>query len=271
MTARVYDTDNASDYQDLLRLKPSGVDVAEALPRREEYASMEALDKGLVPIESYPDVLIPESEWEDRLAEAHAAKTLPIDHMYHTWCPQGERWNQNGLGYCWTWGGTAALMCCRAVEDHDTVELAPVSMGFLVNWQNRGNYLESYIQGARQYGVAPASHVPDSAWHSPNPRKFLDGWDTERLKYRLDKVWDCRRSDMTRHCVSGLVRGRAGYIAYNWWGHALCLVSLRYEGRELLWDIRNSHNETDVITLKGSRAIPDECYFFISSTNEEAE
>jgi hypothetical protein len=268
---RVYDTDNPSDLVDLQRMKPAGPDAVEALPRTFEYASHQAFEHGLIPMESYPDMIIPEDEWPDRLAEAHRVESLPIYHMQRTWCPKGTRWNQNGLGYCWTWGGTAALMCARAAEDKDTVQLAPVSAGYLVGWANRGNYLSSYVKGCRDNGIAPTSHVPDSAMHKPNPRLFADGWDTERRKYRLDKTWDCRPSAMTQHCVSGLLASRAGYIAYNWWGHALCLVSLRYEGGRLQWDIRNSHNETDVITLTGSRAVPDECIFFVSTKNEEAE
>ena len=268
MAVKRFNTDNPADVNTLKKLKPKGAQYVEALPRRTRYGSAEARRLGLTPIEDEPDVLIPQSDYKEALQYARDQQTMPIYHQLHTWMPAGKRWNQNGLGYCWTWGGTAALKDCRALEDKGTVQLAPVTMGWLVNWRNVGNYLESYIQGAREKGVAPASCVPDDAWHTPNPRRFDSCWENERAKYRLDKVWDTSRNDMLRHCLSILCYGRPLYIAYNWWGHALDMVGMYWDESEsynIVCQIRNSHNEDDVIELTGSRMIPDEAYGFAST------
>jgi hypothetical protein len=87
----------------------------------------------------------------------------------------------------------------------------------------------------------------------------------QREKYRLDKVWDTRSSAMTQQCISILCYGRSLYIAYMWWGHAVELVGVRYNGSTLEWLISNSHNEPDVIVLTGSRAVPSEAYAFVST------
>ena len=260
MTARTYDTDNATDYADLLKM--SQVAFHQALPRQELYGSAAAEAMGLEPIESIPDVLIQPDQYDDALKQAHERQTMPIYHMYYTWRPQGTRYNQDGIGYCWTWSGTGCVMTTRAMEDKETVILAPVSMGYLVGWADRGNYLASFIQGAREQGICPAV---DGNFNDLRRSKAV--WDAvgRRNEFQLDQVWDTRKSDMVKHCISGLCYGRSGYIAYNWWGHALELVGIRMVNGVLHWDISNSHNETDVITLTGTRAVPDECYFFIST------
>lgn len=257
---RVYDTDNGTDFVDLVRMVPS--DFVQALPRRELYASPEADALGLTPVEAVPDVLIAPSEYEGRIKEAHELQNMPVYHMYHTWRPKGTKYNQNGIGYCWTWGGTGCVMTTRAMEDKDTVLLAPVSMGYLVNWADRGNYLGSFIKGAREQGICPAvdGNLNDL-------RRSASVWNAvgQREKFRLGVVWDTRSSAMTQHCISILCYGRSLYIAYSWWGHAVELVGIQVVNGVYQWLISNSHNESDVIILTGSRAIPSEAYGFVST------
>jgi hypothetical protein len=248
--------------------------VSEIFARQSRYGDALAEEFGLQPIESVPDVLIPKDSYKEVIDTCHALKVFPIYHQYNSWCPPGQKWNQNGLGYCWTWSGTAALMTVRAAENKELVQLAPVSMGYLVNWRNAGNYLESFIKGAREQGIAPASHVPDSLKN--NPSSFKPGWDTERAKYKLDGVWDTNTQDSDsttiQHCLSVLAYGKPLYVAYAWWGHAVPVVSMRYDANvanKIVFVIRNSHNESDVIELVGSKAVPDEAFGFISTKTEE--
>lgn len=262
-----YDTDDPADIYQLLlkKARPAGSmgPYPEVWPRQTVYGSPEAFEIGLVPLESVPDVLIQPSDYGDALKLAHEQKNMPIYHMQATWCPVGTKYTQDGLGYCWTWSGTGCMMTTRACEDKDTQLLAPVSMGYLVNWSNSGNYLESYIKGAREQGVCPAKD-----WAEVNStNRSKNYWEevNQRAKYRLDKVWDTRKSAMTQHCVSILCYGRSLYIAYNWWSHALEAVGIRMNGSTMEWLIHNSHNESDVIVLTGSKAIPDEAYGFIST------
>jgi hypothetical protein len=73
---------------------------------------------------------------------------------------------------------------------------------------------------------------------------------------------------MIQHCLSILAYGRPLQIAYSWWGHALNLVAIRWDEtvvNNIVWVIRNSHNESDVIELVGSKGVPDEAYGFIST------
>jgi hypothetical protein len=187
--------------------------------------------------------------------------------MYDSWRPKGTKYNQNGIGYCWTWSGTGCVMTCRALEDKDKVILAPVSMGYLVGWSNRGNYLESFINGAREQGICPGE-LNDHR----NQASVWQPLEAERKKYRLGTVWDTnpRAGDATmiQHCLSILSYGRPLYCAWNWWGHAVACVGIRWDEtllNNVAFILRNSHNESDVIELTGSKAVPDEAYGFIDT------
>ena len=136
---RHYNTD--SDMAQLLAMRPDR-SQPEVFARRTKYGHSSAINAGLTPVEAIPDVLVSPTDYKDVLAKAHELKILPVYHQYNSWAPAGTfRWNQNGLPYCWTWSGTAGLLDVRAIEQKPTVLLAPVSMGFLVGWKDRGNYL----------------------------------------------------------------------------------------------------------------------------------
>lgn len=262
MTVRVYDTDNGTDYAELLKLNPMGTFPA-VYPRRTVYGTPQAVALGLDPVEATPNVLLEPDQYVDAIAEAHEMQTLPMYHARDTWRPKGFQWNQDGIGYCWTWSGTGALMTCRAMESKDTVMLAPVSMGYLVGWADRGNYLESFINGAREDGVCPAV---DGEYNSHNrSRSYWDQHDEDRSKYKLGKVWDTRSGAMTQHCLSILKYGRPLYSAWNHMGHAMEVLAVRYVNGSLEWIISNSWNKRELFIMKGSKAVPDEAYGFVST------
>lgn len=265
---RIYNADLESDRLELRNMSHLPT-YRQVIPRdydSKPYGSIAEIP----PLEAEaPDVLIDEQDYEERLQEAHELQQLPLYHQYNSWAPKGFRYNQNGLGYCWTWSGTACMMDLRAIHGLETVPLAPVSMGYLVGWANRGNYLESFIRGAREQGICPA---PDGNVNDLNrSSSFWRQHDDKRKNFRLDKVWDIdtRSGDRksVQQALSCLVFGCPIYIAYNWWSHALELVSMTYDSSKLnnvIFGIRNSHNEDDIILMEGSKAVPDEMYAFVS-------
>jgi hypothetical protein len=263
-------TYNTDDPKDVATLKAQAASSFELYPRRWRSYGY-GTDKtykafGVIPVDASPDVVLPTNEWKEAIARAHEKQNMPMYHQYNSWAPEGFVYNQDGLGYCWTWGGTAAVMDCRALEKKKTTLLAPVSMGYLVGWQNRGNYLGSFIKGAKNDGICPA--VNGNVNSHQNSSSYWSQHDADRDKYRLATVWDCDRSQMWRHCVSILCYGVPIYVAYNWWGHALELVGVRWDERQpsnVRAILRNSHRESDLIELTGSRAQPSEAYGFCST------
>jgi hypothetical protein len=213
-----------------------------------------------------PDMLVPKAEYKDAIDFASEFQVFPSFAQKASWAPDGFRYNQNGLGYCWTWGGTACCMDLQQIHCVDVIPLAPVSMGYLVGWANRGNYLESYIGGAREQGVCAAidGNINDH-------RNSRNVWSDQERPVKLDKVWDIDTRSSKEKALQGLlsclVYGCPVYIAYNWWGHALEMVAIAWDQTkpyDVVFVIRNSHNESDFILLEGSRGIPDEMYAFVS-------
>jgi hypothetical protein len=219
----------------------------------------------LMPLGDFASKLVDPADYKEVIDYAHREKIMPIYHL-HKWFGQGkvfDRWDQNGLGYCWTWGLTAGLQCVRACEGKTPVALAPNSLGHLVGWRNRGNYLLSALSGMRETGVCELSYV-DSI-HSINPRRFKRGWEENALQYRLSPrdLYDTDPRRMIQHAVTLLARlGLPGYDAYDWWGHALLLVSLEWDERQpnnITWINFNSHDD-GIIKMTGQRAVPSELY-----------
>jgi hypothetical protein len=237
-----------------------GSNVGGVIPREGVYGDT---PNELRPLGDYADKLIDPRDYKERIAWAHEQKILPMYHQSATWAPDGFRWSQNGLNYCWAWSMTAALMDAEAREGKPVVLLSPVTMGWTVGWRNAGNYLTDAIKAATQRGIAPMEFTPNQ--HSRSPSTFKAGWEEAAMQHRLGdgEVWDMGPRNMIQHCVSVLCSGVSVYIAYFWWSHALELIGLVWDEsvpNNLRWIIRNSHNEPEPIELTGSRAIPDEAF-----------
>ena len=266
---RIYDADNAADRM-ALRNKSLLPTYDEVIPRDYDRIPVGAIP-GVPAVAAgdefgAPDMLVAESEYKDAIDHAHELQVFPSYAQKASWAPNGFRYNQNGLGYCWTWGGTACLMDLQRIHCLDVISLAPVSMGFLVNWRNAGNYLESYIRGAREQGVCAA--IDGKINDHRNSRAV---WEGKPRPVKLDRVWDIDtrsgKNKSVQILLSCLVYGCPVYIAYNWWGHALCMSALVWDSSKpynVIFVIRNSHNENDFILLEGSKGIPDEMYAFVS-------
>jgi hypothetical protein len=244
-----------------------------AMPRRTRYGQPDAERLGLKPLEDTSLAVIPWDDIQDALKHANERQTMPIYHQHDTWAPVGFRSDQDGLPLCWAWSATASMMDLRALESKETIMLSPVSLGWLVNWQQRGYYLDETIQGMRERGISPIEFTTDDFnGTSLNHRGYDPSWEKEALKYRLNEVWDVDtgRGDQytIQQAATILCAGRPIYIAYNWWSHALMCTGMRWnesKKNNIEWLIRNSHNEDDVIIMDGNKGVPDEMYGFVSS------
>lgn len=246
-----------SNWRDLLSPPKTEDGSPQWYRRKTTYASPEAEALGLTPFAKYPDAVI---EWEkvpETIERCHSEKVFSIYHLRKYWDPAD--WYQDGLGYCWAYGLTAAVLLARALEGQPPVRLAPTSLGWLVRWKNQGFYCDAAIAGARERGIAPVEWTPE---HVLSPGRFREGWEQEAKKYRPIEWWDLQIGRdskwIIRQALTILATGRPLYLAYDWWGHALCCCGLRWE-KEVIWQLWNSHGD-GVIELSGARSIPDEAY-----------
>jgi len=221
------------------------------------------LATNIFPVEDKISDIIKEDDMEEVIELCHANKTFPtyhIDKLGHM-----DEWTQNGLNYCWAWGVGGCFMACQGVEyGWDKVnEVAPVSLGWTVNWRNAGNYLGDAMEAISTKGIAPLSYVDSQ--HSRNPRNYKDGWETAAHANTVKEWWDIDCSDSmgtVLEMLTILATGRPLYIAHNWWSHALMIVGLVWD-KTKPFNVRvqhyNSHGD-GLIELTGNRAIPDEAY-----------
>lgn len=239
------------------------------LQRRSVCGQASATRLGLAPIHDFPDVLVNVADFKAVIQSCIERQVFARYHQADSGV-FSDGWSQSTFNLCWSYGLTASVMGCRAVENQPPVRLSPFSLGWLVGWKNRGFYCDEAIAGASKKGIAPESLVPQ---YNLKKASFGDGWETEALKYRPLGWWDTRRSDgdvaMIRQCLSILATGRPLYVAYNWWGHALEVCGMEWDESEpngIVWILRNSHDEDDVIQLTGEKGIPDEAYGVRSTT-----
>lgn len=253
---------NDSNYHELRRRPATFDGRPEVLPRTTLFGSAEAERFGLVPMLDYPDDLVEEKDFKEVIEYCHEQKIFPVYHQKASGVLD-DGWNQDGYGYCWAYGLTMAAMDCRALEELAPRRLSPFSLGWLVNWRNTGYYCDRAIAGARERGIASVDYVPE---YELNPKRFKDDWEKDALNHRPSQWWDTYKQNdlfMIRQCLTILRTGRAGYVAYNWWSHALEVCGMHWDESELygiVWDLRNSHGEDDVIQLTGRYGVPDEFY-----------
>jgi len=232
------------------------------LPRFIEYGSDQAIRRGLYPLGDYPDKLIPEDEWKERIAEANEKKIFPIHYFQEFGVPAKS---QTPTNFCWAYGMTSTVEAVRILENQPYRRLAPATLGWLVNWKNAGYYLTETIVGAAKRGIASSEFAPDGVYTTA---KFKDGWEQDALNNKPSEWFDLQKSNMVKHAVSLLLIGVPLYIAYNWWGHALMMAGVEWaegELHNLKWIAWNSHGDGK-IELTGSKGVPDEAYGPRSST-----
>lgn len=263
------DTDKGwGSLEPLLRVKQSGGELG-ALPRKTLYGSA----PGLKPLGDYPDIIIPKDSIKEVIQRCHNEMLFPVYHQKNTWAPDGLKWYQNGLNYCWAWSATSDLMNRQAVEgkrDSSTEILAPVTMGKRVGWKNKGNYLEDGIRALIEDGVAPASYVPNQ--HSRDYKNYKDGWEDAALLNRIpeDSVWDLDPDEMLLHSLTILEKGVSLYGGWNELGHAMSVVGLIWDEsvyNNVIVLVRNSHGETEPIEMTGRNALPDYAYGIHATLN----
>ncbi len=253
--AQVFDESN---WFTLLRRPATEDGLPQCLPRATRYGSDSARRLGLIPMEEYPEPLVAWNDVPAVIERCHRETIFPLYHQRAAGVM--DPWDQDGYGYCWAYGLTAAVMGCRAVEGQPAIRLSPFSLGWLVGWRNSGYFCDRAIAGARERGIAPVDYVPE---YVLNPSRFRPGWEAEAKRFRPLEWWDVNtgrgKQETIRQCLTILATGRPLYVAYMWWGHALECVGMRYEAGGVVWQLWNSHGD-GVIEIAGTRGVPDEAY-----------
>lgn len=202
--------------------------------------------------------LIPESEWESRLAAQKAAKARLSD--IRNTALNGQRipsLDQNGQGYCWAYGPVSAMLLARAVAGLPYVDLSPHAVAYTIKGgRDEGGWGIEAMEFIAQRGVPSSEFWPQKSMSRANDNPQT--W--ENAKFHVNSEWMDLEPGNVAQLVTCLLSNIPLCGGFNWWGHEVCLMDLE-SIRPLQtrcwnsWTDSWSENGTGI--LEGSRAIPD--------------
>lgn len=220
-------------------------------------------DYAVDPVEMFaaPDsmVLIPRSEWSDRIKEQEATKSRLSDIRTFTNLDQGQN------GYCWSHSTVHAVMVQRQKANQPFEPLSAYGIAAIIKkGRNEGGWCGLSAKFAREVGVPSQKYWPqldrslahDTALMRTDAatRKVTEDWvDLTREVYDQNLKFD--------QVASCLLQGVPCPVDFNWWAHSVCALDLvEVEPGSFGLRILNSWKdwgENGMGVLRGSKAIPD--------------
>lgn len=181
------------------------------------------------------ELLIPRSEWRDRIEAMEKTKSRLSDLIRYKKLPYQDQANTN---YCWIFGTVAAIHIVRMLQGEPMVMLSPASVGApLTNYANaRGNPAGVGGWGTKalayivKHGIAPADLWPIRAID-----KRYDNAESQaaRKAYNVTEWYDVPPNSFD-HLMSIVLRGLPAPIGIPWGrgGHLICACDPVVRGRD---------------------------------------
>jgi hypothetical protein len=203
------------------------------------------------------DMLIPESEWDDRIKEMEATKTRLTDL-----CDQAGLTvlDQNGTNYCWINAPVHCVEVLRVANGQPLVRLSPASCGGPIkNYRNVGGWGTEGLKYIVSTGIVPQAQWPPNAI-----TKSYDTAETRELRkqFKVTEWWDLRPRNM-QELISCLLQRIPVAVGLNWWSHEVtymdpvALGGGKYGARiDNSWSTSWGTNGRGI--LSGSKVLPDD-------------
>jgi hypothetical protein len=206
---------------------------------------------------AFPDSeLVPESEWPDRLAANRKNKSGLLDLReanYETL----KSLDQDGLGLCWAFSSTKAVMYTRALMNATFLRLSAWYVaGMIKGWRDQGGWGAASLEFIVKTGVPAESYCPSY-------KSSYDTADT-RANAALHKVtewWDGsdRPDQAQKQLVSMLLKSVPCVVDLNDMGHSMCAIDIgSLSPLEIIYDNSwGEQGEKGLYRGRGARARPD--------------
>lgn len=164
--------------------------------------------------EPFPDeLLISESEWEERIKEMEETKSRLSDLAIQAGLPCKD---QDGTNYCWINAPTHCVEVVRLVQNQPLVILSPASAGGpMTNFRNVGGWGGPGLAYVGSKGLVPVEKWPANAISSSY---WTDENKALALHYRQTEWWELEPRNL-QQLVSCLLRRIPVACGYNWWSH----------------------------------------------------
>lgn len=205
------------------------------------------------------DWLIPENEQEERLKEQQA-------NLASLWDLREANYDvlksldQDGLGLCWAFSTTKAVMYLRAIMGAPPERLSAWWVaGKVKRWQDQGGWGSESLDQIRSGGVPTEALCPSYKSSYDTPAVAADAATRKVIEW-YDGTED---RDMNRKImISAFLRGLPPVLDYNHLSHSMCGCVLKSINPLEVWT-DNSWNDIDqygpkgCYKLTGTKAIPD--------------
>lgn len=233
--------------------------------------------KGLVSRVSYcgamdgsagdPEPLIPMEEWPDRIADLDRTGGWAHDRWKDSPIGVGD---QDGYSWCHAWAYAWHYMIQRAIQGLPYIEMSASSIGGPVTNYNkdRGAYILDDLEQGVKVGLASTEFVPMRDYHKSSRKP---GADDNSALHKATEYVDLGQRGFQRQ-GSKLLLGKSTSDGFDWWGHAIPAVRLRYlnNGRKatdhlsydklILNQWGTGFGDNGLAWLSGTKKIADESY-----------
>jgi hypothetical protein len=205
-------------------------------------------------------MLIPRSEWKDRIAERKKRKLTNRDVIDRAGLPCK---NQATTNYCWINSPGYACECVRVIQNQPMVILSPASGGAPIkDYQNVGGWGLEAIRWISQHGLVPVDRWPANAID----RSYATAENAAlALQYRAVEWTEVDMSEAIDQIVSSLLNGFVGCAGLAWWRHEVTYEDVDWIDNAAAIVARNSwgpgYGKDGHFILQGDKMRPSDYVF----------
>ena len=211
--------------------------------------------------------LIPQSEWSDRIKEQEKSKSRLSDiRLIGNIGKPIPSLDQNGQGYCWSYGSVGAVMLLRALQNMPYVRLSAHAVACKIkNFKDEGGWGAQSFEFISKFGVPSVATWPEK---SMSRQYNTEATWTEAAKYKITEgfvdleaaIYD--RDLSFAQVATCLLNGIPVVCDFNWWGHCVVAMDLVEVERgsfgvRILNSWSDRWGDLGTAVLQGKKAIPD--------------
>lgn len=204
------------------------------------------------------DWLVPENEWEERLKEQQAEKRSLWDLREANY-EVLQSLDQDGLGLCWAFSTTKAVMYVRVLMGLPPLRLSAWWLaGVIKGWRDQGGWAAESLERSAVDGIPAESYCPSY-------KSSYDNAETRaNAKLHRTTEWYDGSEDRDRNraiMVSSFLLTLPNMLDYNHISHSMAGCRLVSVKPKLIVDTDNSwapsYGNKGCMRLEGAKAIPD--------------
>lgn len=202
--------------------------------------------------------LIPEDEWEERLAEqkARRANLIEVRNRGMNGQPIPSR-DQNGKGYCWAHSSTSACLLVRALNNQPYADLSAFAVACVIkNFRDQGGFGSQSLEFIANRGIPTSEFWPQKSMGRENDNEKT--WENAKL-HRVSEWMDLDPRNKAQY-VTCLLSNIPVVADRNWWSHSTCDVAIESFKPFRVWTWNSwsdSWKERGMGIIEGSKALPD--------------